>query len=130
MRVAVSVTGSEVSIDFTRCEGFKFYEDDHGKVVRQFYVPAEGTGADAALSLLERYGIDALICGTLEAAERSKIVMSGILLYPDASGSADAAVLRFLTGAIAIDESNTCNACGNGHTCSMDCKSCQIPLKN
>lgn len=125
MRIAIPTDRDAVSSSLGTCSAFRFYEDDHGKVVRQFLVGAEG-GIDAALALLERYGIDALVCGNISDPERKAVTSAGIIFFPTASASPDDAVLQFLGGAIVFDESNTCNACGHGHTCSMNCESCKI----
>lgn len=124
MRIAIPVDGEAVSASIGSCEAIKFYEDDHGRIVRQFMAPVEGGGLDAALALLERYGIDALVCGPLKAEERSMLAMSGLLLSPDASGSADAAALAYLGETIAFDPANSCSYCGHAHECSMDCGAC------
>lgn len=121
MRIAIPVVGDAVSASFGACEAFSFYEDDHGKIVRQFRVPMKDSGTDAALKLLERYGVDVLVCGALEAEEKQMLAMSGLLLSPDASGKADDAALRYLGGAIAFDPANTCDYCGHKHECSMEC---------
>lgn len=117
MRIAIPVIGDEVSASFGACEGFRIYEDDHGRIVRQFFVPSEG----GALSTLERCGADVLVCGALGAEEKRTLAMSGVLLSPEASGSADEAALRYLGAAIAFDPANTCDYCGHRHECSMEC---------
>ncbi len=126
MRIAVPVTGEDVCSPLGEAHAFHFYEDDHGRIVRQFLVPSEGRGLDAALRLLERYGIDALVCGEACEDERRAVGAAGIMLFPNASGKADDAALSFLGGAVAFDPSNPCNACGHGHKCSMDCGSCKL----
>lgn len=122
MRIAIPVTGDEVSASFGACEAFRFYEDDHGKIVRQFRASVEERSFDAALAALERYGVDVLVCGALSAEERKALAMSGLLLSPDASGDADAAALAYLGGAIAFDPANKCDYCGHKHECSMECE--------
>lgn len=122
MRIAIPVAGGEVSASFGACEGFRFYEDDHGKIVRQYYAPMESSGADAALAVLERYGVDVLLCGALNAEEKKMLALSGLLISSDTSGAADEAALRYLGGAIAFDPANTCDYCGHKHECSMECK--------
>ena len=126
MRIAIPVTGEAVSSPLGSAEGFRFYEDDHGRIVRQFLVPMEKSGTDAAVALLERYGIDALLCGAVSEGERTAAGMAGIMLFPGAAGSADKAALAFLSGTVVFDPNNACNACGHGHSCSMDCKSCSL----
>lgn len=119
MRIAIPVTGDTVSASFDACEAFCFYEDDHGRVVRQFRAPIEGSGADAALELLERYGVDVVVCGALSAEERRMLAMAGLLLSPDASGKADDAVRAYLGQAIACDPDNTCNYCAHRDECGV-----------
>lgn len=125
MRIAVPVVGEEVNAPFGTCEAFCFYEDDHGRIVRQFRVPVEGQGFDAALALLEGYGVDVVVCGELSAEERRTLASAGLLLAPGASGGADEAVRAYLGQAIACDPGNTCNYCGHRdecgtHQCSGD----------
>lgn len=126
MRIAIPVDRDSVSASLGACSAFRFYEDDHGRIVRQFSAPMEQSGTDAAITLLECYGIDALICGDISDPERRAVSAAGIMLFPAASATPDEAALRFLGGAIAFDENNTCNACGHGHSCSIDCQSCRI----
>ena len=112
MRLAVPVVGDDVSASFGACEAVKFYEDDHGRIVHTFVVPMEGSGADAALALIERYGIDTLVCGPLAPEERRSLAMSGLLLSPGHTGGADNAARAYLGETIASDPNNTCHICG------------------
>ena len=41
MRIAIPVAGETVASPLGDAEGFHFYEDDHGRIVRQFLVPME-----------------------------------------------------------------------------------------
>ena len=122
MRIAIPVAGEEVTSPLAAAEAFHFYEDDHGKIVREFLEPMEERGIDAAVGLLERYGIDALLCGAIDAAERTAAGMAGIMLFPGYSGRADDAALRFLSGSIVSDPNNHCNACGFKGACSLQDK--------
>ena len=117
MRIAVPVAGEAVSAPLSACEAFCFYEDDHGRIVRQFRVPVEERGFDAALALLEGYGVDVVVCGELSAEERRALASAGLLLAPGASGGADGAVRAYLGQAIACDPGNTCNYCGHRDEC-------------
>lgn len=117
MRIAVPAAGEAVSARFGTCEALCFYEDDHGRIVRQFRVPVEETGFDAALGLLERYGVDAVVCGELSAEEKRSLASAGLLLATGASGRADEAARAWLGQAIACDPNNTCNYCGHRDEC-------------
>lgn len=119
MRIAIPVTGEVVSSPLGSAEGFQFYEDDHGKIVRQFLIPMEAPGTDAAVALLERCGIDALLCGAIDESERTAVSTAGLMLFPGYSGKADAAALHFLSGSIVSDPNNHCNACGFKGACSL-----------
>lgn len=112
MRIAIPVVSGEVFSPLANAEAFHFYEDDHGKIVREFLEPMEESGTDAAVGLLEHYGIDALLCGTIDDTERTAVGMAGIMLFPGYSGKADDAALRFLSGSVVSDPNNHCNACG------------------
>ena len=119
MRIAIPVAGEEVTSPLATAEAFHFYEDDHGKIVREFLEPMEERGIDAAVGLLERYGIDALLCGAIDDAERTAVGMAGIMLFPGYSGKADDAALRFLSGSVVSDPNNHCSACGFKGACSL-----------
>ena len=54
MRIAIPVVSGEVFSPLANAEAFHFYEDDHGKIVREFLEPMEESSTDAAVGLLER----------------------------------------------------------------------------
>jgi len=120
MRIAIPSLGEMVAPSVASCDSLRFHEDDHGKIVRRYRVDIRG-GAEEALRLLEQNSADVMVCPALSDEERALFAAAGILLSQDAAGSADDAALTFLQGAIAFDPANTCNACGHGHECSMDC---------
>ena len=122
MRIAIPVRGDEVFSPMGEAEAFHFYEDDHGRITRQFLVPMEKAGLDSALELLEQYGIDALICGAVSDEERHAVGTAGVMLFPGVSGKADDAALSFLSGSVISDPNNHCNACGFKGACSLSDK--------
>ena len=69
MRIAVPVSNDRTAETLSGIEGFQFFEDDHGRIVRRFFVPRAGEGAAAAVAQLEPYGVDALVCGALNPEE-------------------------------------------------------------
>ena len=94
MRIAVPVSNDRTAETLSGIEGFQFFEDDHGRIVRRFFVPRAGEGAAAA----------------------------GILLFPTFSGTPEEAALAFLGGTVARDPNNKCNACGFQSSCSLSGK--------
>ena len=122
MRIAIPVRGDEVFSPMGEAEAFHFYEDDPGRITRQFLVPMEKAGLDSALELLEQYGIDALICSAVSDEERHAVGTAGVMLFPGVSGKADDAALGFLSGSVISDPNNHCNACGFKGACSLSDK--------
>ena len=47
MRIAVPVSNDRTAETLSGIEGFQFFEDDHGRIVRRFFVPRAGEGAAA-----------------------------------------------------------------------------------
>lgn len=123
MRIAVPVLNELVAASLAASDGFRFFEDDHGRIVRRFFIAREGAGIDAAVAQLEQYGVDALLTGALPGDERLALAREGIMLFPTFSGEAEAAALAFLSGAVARDPANTCNACNFQSTCTLTNKS-------
>ena len=110
MRIAIPVAGEDVSDKLETCGAVKFYEDDHGRIVRQFTVPVEG-GRDAALAVIERHGVDTLVCGPLEPEEKRALALAGLLVSQGRTGAADDAARSYLGETIASDPNNTCHIC-------------------
>ena len=112
MRIAVPVSNDRTAETLSGIEGFQFFEDDHGRIVRRFFVPRAGEGAAAAVA----------VCGALPGDERLETAAAGILLFPTFSGTPEEAALAFLGGAVARDPNNKCNACGFQSSCSLSGK--------
>lgn len=120
MRIAVPVQGGQTAASLAGCEGFQFFEDDHGRIVRRFFVVLEHPDdVSAAIAQLEQYGVDALLCGDLPDKEKLETAREGIMLFPTFSGPPEEAVLAFLSGAVARDPDNRCSACGFQSSCSL-----------
>ncbi len=117
MRIAIPVSHDQVSETLSSCEFLRFYEDDHGRILRQFDT---GPGEDM-LEALERRSVDALVCKSLEQEERAALLSSGIPVFPGYEGNVLSAAERFLSSAVASDPANTCNACGWRDQCSGSC---------
>ena len=122
MRIAVPVKNGLVASSLTDSEGFQFFEDDHGTIVRRYFAARENGDVSAAVAQLEQYGVDALLCGPLSGEERLETAREGIMLFPTFSGAPEDAVLAFLGGAVARDPENKCNACGFQSSCSLSSK--------
>ena len=119
MRIAVPVSNDRTAETLSGIEGFQFFEDDHGRIVRRFFVPRAGEGA---LYPWKKKLLAALVCGALPGDERLETAAAGILLFPTFSGTPEEAALAFLGGTVARDPNNKCNACGFQSSCSLSGK--------
>ncbi len=126
MRIALPVKDGLVHHELGGADGFQFYEDDHGKVKVQYYESLAEHSTDAAVTLLERHGIDALVVPSLSDEERRAAFAAGIMFLPGFSGEPQQAALAFLSGATGFDPNNPCHACGHNGGCSMECGSCSL----
>lgn len=116
MRIAVPSKAGMVCPVLSEAEAVCFFEDDHGKLVRSYCLPAQGFSS--VLALLEQESIDALLCGAVGAEERKELTLAGLMTFPGWSGAAGDAVRGFLGGAIHSDPANACNACGHKDACA------------
>lgn len=126
MRIAVPVSGSNIAPTLKSAEGFRFYEDDHGRITREFFAAPEEQGIDAAVALLERYSVDALLCAKAEEDERRAVASAGLMLFPTVADTPEAAAFAFLSGSIFSDPNNTCNACAHRASCASGGGSCSL----
>ena len=116
MRIAVPIVGDEVCAGLDGCEAVRFYEDDHGRVTGRVTEP---TPPGQALMLIEKRGVDVLLCRSLTEAERAALAASGLLLAEASAANADDALRAYLGAAIACDPNNNCNYCGHKGECAM-----------
>lgn len=117
MRIAVPIAGDGAVGTLADSGAVRFYEDDHGAVTRRFTVDAQA--GETPRAIIERHGVDVLLCGALTEAERRELAEAGLLLSPGASGDADSAVRAYLGGAVVCDPGNDCNYCGHKNRCAL-----------
>jgi len=128
MRIAIPVKNNQVCSALNACEAIHFYEDDHGKVVKNYLVPLPQQSRSAAVDIMEANSADVIVCDSLSDEDLRSVMLSGIMFSLGYSSAADEAVLSYLRKAVVFDPNNTCNACGHGHACSMNCDSCAVKL--
>lgn len=117
MRIAVPIIGDGLCAVSSACTAVTLYEDDHGRVTKRVVVPV--AAGETALSVIERHGVDVLLCPAPPEAERRTLAASGLLLADAAAEDADGAVRAYLNAAIACDPSNDCNYCGFKDECAL-----------
>ena len=122
MKLAVTYENGQVFQHFGHTEQFKVYEIRDGKILSSEIVDTNGQGHGALASFLFDGGIDALICGGIGGGARNALAEAGIVVYPGASGDADAQVASFLQGNLVFDPNTTCHHHDHeeGHTCGSN----------
>ena len=122
MRIAVTYNNGEVFQHFGHSEYFKVYEVEDGKVVSSEVVGSDGQGHGALAGLLAGKGIDVLICGGIGGGAQTALTEAGIKLYGGVTGSADAAVVAFISNSLKYNPDVHCDHHDHehgeeGHTC-------------
>ncbi len=129
MVIAVTYENGQIFQHFGHTEQFKLYEIADGKVIATEVMDTNGAGHGALAGLLERQGVDALICGGIGGGAQMALAEAGIRLFGGVSGDADTAVNALLAGNLGYDpnvhcdhhdhdESHSCGSHGcGGHSC-------------
>lgn len=129
MVIAVTYENGQIFQHFGHTEQFKLYEIADGKVIATEVVDTNGSGHGALAGLLQRQGVDALICGGIGGGAQMALAEAGIRLFGGVSGDADAAVNALLAGNLGYDPNVHCDhhdheeghSCGShgcgGHSC-------------
>ncbi len=129
MVIAVTYENGQIFQHFGHTEQFKLYEIADGKVIATEVMDTNGTGHGALAGLLQRQGVDALICGGIGGGAQMALAEAGIRLFGGVSGDADAAVNALLAGSLGYDPNVHCDhhdheeghSCGShgcgGHSC-------------
>ena len=99
MIIAVPVNGSDIAPDFGKATEFSVFTTsvfDEIKDVRLIRAP--GDGHESAIRLLEKNGVQAVICGGIGGYAVRAMRNTGMMLMGGAEGSAEDRVNDFLGG--------------------------------
>lgn len=119
MRVAVTYDNGEVYQHFGHTEQFKIYDVQDGTVTERGILSAGSSGHEALADLLQKEGIEALICGGIGGGAQMALASLGIALYAGISGSADRAVQALADGTLKYTSEANCSHHheGGDHSC-------------
>ena len=106
-KIAITYDNGNVFQHFGRTEAFKIYEIEDGQIMGSTILESNGIGHGALAALLEEQTIDTLICGGIGGGARNALAEAGSVVYPGASGDADAQVASFLQGNLVFDPNTT-----------------------
>ena len=126
MRIAVTYENGEVFQHFGHTEQFKFYDVEGKEIVEEQVADTMGSGHGALAGFLAENGVDLLICGGIGGGAQVALAEAGIKLYGGVTGSADDAVMAFLTGNLAFNPDVHCNHHHHeeGHDCGSQKHGC------
>ena len=125
MKIAVTYENSMVFQHFGHTQQFKIYEIADGNVVSFNILDTNGSGHGALAGLLKDNGIDVLICGGIGGGAQNALNEAGIKFFGGVQGSADGAVVAYMTGKLNYDPDAKCDHHdhdhGEGHSCGGHC---------
>ena len=123
MKLAVAYENGNIYEHFGKCEEFKVYEIEEGKVVNSVIVPSYGAGHEAVANLLKEHDVNTVVCGGIGDGAISALMDAGIEIIAGIKGSVEDVVESFLKGeleskeAVCADNEEGCGGCGG------DCES-------
>lgn len=125
MKIAVTYENGMVFQHFGHTKQFKIYEIIDSSVVSFSILDTNGSGHGALAGLLKENGIDVLICGGIGGGAQNALTQAGIKFFGGVQGSADQAVVAYMTGKLDYNPDAKCDHHdhGEGHSCGEH--SCQ-----
>ncbi len=120
MKIAVTFANGNVFQHFGHTEKFKIYEVENDTVKSAVIVDTNGSGHGALADFLTAQGVEVLICGGIGAGAQQALTQAGIKFYGGVTGSADMAVVAFISNSLRYNPDVKCDHHdhGEGHTCS------------
>ena len=119
MIVATTYQDGQIFQHFGRCEEFKLYDIQDGKVVSSAVIGSNGYTHGGLVSVLITNRVEVLICGGIGGGARNLIEGQGIKLLPGAQGDSDACVAAFIAGSLEYDPDTECHHHDGGdHACT------------
>ena len=119
MKIAVTYAEGEIFQHFGKCEEFKIYDVEDGKVCAVTVVDAEGAGHGALADFLEEQQVEVLICGGIGMGARIALDDVDIQVISGVEGDADQAVRDYLAGNLEIEKEEHHHE--HGHGCGCGC---------
>ncbi len=98
MKIAVASEGKMITEHFGHCEGFNIYDTENGQIAKSEFVHNPGHRPGFLPNFLNDKGVKVIISGGMGGGAIDIFNEKGIEVIVGASGSADAAVKRYLDG--------------------------------
>ncbi len=121
MKIAVAYENGNIFQHFGHTESFKIYEVENDTVTSARVVSTQGSGHGALADFLSAQGVEVLICGGIGAGAQQALTQAGIRFFGGVTGSADGAVVAFITNNLRYNPDVKCDhhdhEHSEGHTC-------------
>lgn len=88
MRIAVASNGLEIAPHFAQCLNFNYYTTRSYEIVDSQNIPAQGSSGEEYARLMDRVGVDTLICDGIDPATQSAFESRSIGVVSGARGNA------------------------------------------
>ena len=98
MRIAVPFENGQISQHYGSTQCFKFYDVEHGEIVKEELVKTDGRGHFYMVQFLVNHNVNLVITTSMGNLAQSALDIAGISYSLGASGDADAAVREFIGG--------------------------------
>ena len=95
MKFSVPVKGADVSKDIGCCDTFLIFEEKRGRIIMRQNIENPGHNLDSLPGFLEKFKIEALLCGNMGEQNKQAFAEKGICVVTDVSGKADKVAEEF-----------------------------------
>lgn len=121
MKVAVSYKDGKVYEHFGHTEAFKIYVIKDNRVLTSKVLPVEEDGHETLAVFLNKYLVEAVICGGIGGGAIQALERFDIAVFADVAGDADQAVEDLLADRLIRTVAPNCDHACSEHGCTHPC---------
>ncbi len=88
MRIVVASDGLDIAPHFSQCLNYNFYTTKSYEIVDSQNIPSQGSSPEECAKLLDKIGVDTLICNGITPTTKSAFEAHGIVVVTQATGNA------------------------------------------
>jgi predicted Fe-Mo cluster-binding NifX family protein len=88
MKIAVASNGLDIALHFSQCLNFNYYTTKSYEIIDSQNIPAQGLSGEEYAQLMDRLGIDVIMCDCIEPATKEAFEEHGIGVVNGAQGNA------------------------------------------
>ncbi len=102
-KIAIPYADGEVDQHFGKTKKFKIFKVADMQLVGEEYVDNAAEGHEAAVGVLQKKGVEIVICGGIGAHAQDSLAQAGIIVFSGVKGDAYQAILDFIDGTLEYD---------------------------